>query len=258
MNGLSTHLERFSLKGRRALITGATRGIGLEISKAMCEAGAKVYINGRDTDTLDKLCIEMIANGYQVFPAPFDVTEARAFEKWLEATAESPDILVNNAAIRHRYTISKITPEDFSNVIEVNLNSAFALARNFAMRLKNSEKSGAIINITSIAGPRARPGDAAYTAAKGGLDALTRSLAVELAPAGIRCNAIAPGYFATEANEPWVGDESTEKFIEARIPLKRWGKPEEIAGAAVFLASDAASYINGHTLVIDAGMTINF
>ena len=258
MNGLSTTLERFSLKGRRALITGATRGIGWEISKAMCEAGAKVYINGRDSNALDKRCIEMTEKGYEVFPALFDVTETKAFEIWLEALLEPPDILVNNAAVRHRHPVSNISPEDFSNVIEVNLNSAYALARSVAMRLKNSKQSGSIINITSIAGPRARPGDAAYTAAKGGLDALTRSLAVELAPAGFRCNAIAPGYFATEANAPWVGDEATEKFVEARIPLKRWGRPEEIAGAAVFLASDAASYINGHTLVIDAGMTINF
>ena len=258
MNGLSTTLERFSLKGRRALITGATRGIGWEISKAMCEAGAKVYINGRDTNTLDKRCIEMKDKGYEVFPALFDVTKTKDFEKWLEALVEPPDILVNNAAVRHRYPIINITPEDFSHVIEVNLNSAYSLARGVAKCLKNSKQPGSIINITSIAGPRARPGDAAYTAAKGGLDALTRSLAVELAPAGFRCNAIAPGYFATEANAPWVGDKTTEKFVEARIPLKRWGKPEEIAHAAVFLASDAASYINGHTLVIDGGMTINF
>ena len=254
----SKHFKRFSLKGQRALITGGTRGIGLEISKAMSEAGAEVYINGRDADILNKLCIEMTNEGYGVSPALFDVTDIEATETWLDSQTEPPSILVNNAAIRNRSQISEIKPEDFSKVIENNLTAAYALARNIALRFKNTNRSGSIINITSIAGPRARPGDAAYTAAKGGLEALTRSLAVELASAGIRCNAIAPGYFATEANAPWVGDEGTENFVKSRIPLKRWGQPEEIAGVAVFLASEAASYINGHTLVVDAGMTINF
>ena len=125
------------------------------------------------------------------------------------------------------------------------------------MCIRDREKKGSLINITSIAGPRARQGDPAYTAAKGGLEALTRSLAVELAPS-VRCNAIAPGYFATDANAPFVDNEKVKKFVENRIPLKRWGQPEEIAGAAVFLASDASSYITGHTLVIDAGLTILF
>ena len=254
----SKHFQRFSLKGQRALITGGTRGIGLEISKAMSEAGAEVYINGRDADILNKLCTEMTNEGYGVSPALFDVTDIEATETWLDSQTEPPSILVNNAAIRNRSQISEIKPEDFSKVIENNLTAAYALARNIALRFKNTNRSGSIINITSIAGPRARPGDAAYTAAKGGLEALTRSLAVELASAGLRCNAIAPGYFATEANAPWVGDEGTENFVKSRIPLKRWGQPEEIAGAAVFLASEAASYINGHTLVVDAGMTINF
>ncbi len=114
-----------------------------------------------------------------------------------------------------------------------------------------------MINITSIAGLRARQGDPAYTAAKGGLEAFTRSLAVELAPE-IRCNAITPGYFTTDANAPYLGKEEVKQFVENRIPLKRWGQPEEIAGAAVFLASNASSYITGHTLVIDAGLTVLF
>ncbi len=139
-------------------------------------------------------------------------------------------------------------------MVQANLNSVYAISRSFASRLDKKDIRGSLINITSIAGPRARPGYPAYTAAKGGLEALTRSLAVELTP-HIRCNAIAPGYFATDAH---FDNQEVKQFVENRIPLKRWGQPEEIAGAAVFLASNASSYITGHTLVIDAGLTVLF
>ena len=195
--------------------------------------------------------------GYNAKPALFDATDVEAADKFLESTATPIDILVNNAAIRLRKPIDEISPQAFSDVVEANLNSVYAISGSFATRLHIQDSKGSLINITSIAGPRARSGDPAYTAAKGGLEALTRSLAVELAPR-VRCNAIAPGYFATDANTPFVDNQEVKKFVENRIPLKRWGKPEEIAGAAVFLASDASSYITGHTLVIDAGLTILF
>jgi len=248
---------KFQLKERTVLITGSTRGIGWSIARGMAEAGATVYINGRDKKILDTRCESIIDLGYNAKPALFDATDVEATDKFLESTATPIDILVNNAAIRLRKPIDEISPQAFSDVVEANLNSVYAISRSFASRLRNQETKGSLINITSIAGPRARQGDPAYTAAKGGLEALTRSLAVELAPK-LRCNAIAPGYFATDANAPYVNDVEVNQFVENRIPLKRWGQPKEIAGAAVFLASDASSYITGHTLVIDAGLTILF
>ena len=257
MNSSSKGMLKFRLKERMALITGSTRGIGWSIARGMAEAGATVYINGRDKKILDTCCESMIDLGYNAKPALFDATDVEATDKFLESTATPIDILVNNAAIRLRKSIDEISPQAFSDVVEANLNSVYAISRSFATRLHNQKTKGSLINITSIAGPRARSGDPAYTAAKGGLEALTRSLAVELAPR-VRCNAIAPGYFATDANAPFVDNKEVKKFVENRIPLKRWGQPEEIAGAAVFLASDASSYITGHTLVIDAGLTILF
>ena len=257
MNSFNKGMLKFQLKERTALITGSTRGIGWSIARGMAEAGATVYINGRDKKILDTRCKSIIELGYNATPALFDATDVEAANKFLGSTATPIDILVNNAAIRLRKPIDEISPQAFSDIVEANLNSVYAISRSFATRLHTHDTKGSLINITSIAGPRARSGDPAYTAAKGGLEALTRSLAVELAPR-VRCNAIAPGYFATDANTPFVDNQEVKKFVENRIPLKRWGKPEEIAGAAVFLASDASSYITGHTLVIDAGLTILF
>jgi len=252
------HEQRFGLTGRRALITGSVRGLGWEIALAMAQAGADVTINGRDAAALAARRAELQAQGLLGDMAVFDVMDEPAVTAWFDAQDEAPDILVNNAGLRFRAALEECTPADFQRLFDANLSSAFTIARTWAMRRMAADAGGILINVTSIAGPRARPGDAAYTTAKGGLEALTRSLAVELGPKGFRVNAVAPGYFATEANDEWVADADVTKFVEARIPYKRWGQPSEIAGAAVFLAADAASYINGHVLVIDGGMTINF
>ena len=252
------HASRFDLSGRRALITGSARGLGWEIAKAMAEAGAHVAINGRDKLALDERVKELTKAELSAEVAVFDATDTQATAAWFADQGMTPDILVNNAGLRHRHGLADCPPEEFADVIDGNLTSAYAMARSWALHLMEADRSGTLINVTSIAGTRARPGDTAYTAGKGGLEAMTRSLAVSLAGNHIRCNAIAPGYFATEANAEWIDDADVKRFIDLRIPMKRWGRPEEIAGAAVFLASDAASYINGHVLVVDAGMTINY
>ena len=257
MNRSNKDLSKFRLVGRASLVTGSTRGIGWAIARGMAESGSTVYVNGRDKKTLAARCKNLIDLGYDAKPALFDATDIEAINRFLDSTDKPIDILVNNAAIRLRKPLREISPKSFSEVLEANLTSIYAISRRFAARLEDQQTKGSLINITSIAGPRARPGDPAYTAAKGGLEALTRSLAVELAPK-VRCNAIAPGYFATDANAAYLHNEEVKRFVESRIPLKRWGQPEEIAGAAVFLASNASSYITGHTLVIDAGLTILF
>ena len=257
MNRSNKDVSKFRLDGQAALITGSTRGIGWAIARGMAETGATVYVNGRDKKVLAARCKNLIELGYSAKAAHFDATDIETVDRFFDSTETPIDILVNNAAIRLREPIREISPKAFSKVVEANLNSVYAISRSFANRLVDQQKMGSLINITSIAGPRARPGDPAYTASKGGLEALTRSLAVELAPL-VRCNAIAPGYFATDANASYVHNEEVKQFVEHRIPLKRWGQPEEIAGAAIFLASDLGSYITGHTLVIDAGLTILF
>ena len=257
MTGADGHRQRFGLTGRRALVTGAARGLGWEIARALAEAGGQVILNGRDPAALDARVRELTDAGLAGEAAAVDVTDDDAVGRWFDA-AGALDVLVNNVGLRHRFGTADCPPDDFNHVVDGNLTSAYRMARRWAVGRIAAGRGGSLINITSIAGPRARPGDPAYTAAKGGLEALTRSLAVEMAPKGIRCNAVAPGYFATEANEQWLDDPKVQAFVEARIPFKRWGAPGEIAGAAVFLASDASSFVNGHVLVVDGGMTVNF
>lgn len=245
----------FSLAGRTALVTGSTSGIGFEIARGLAEAGARVLINGRDRERLDAACRELAPAG-QVAGLLFDMTEREAFEAIL-AEVPALDILVNNAGARDRRPFFDLSEDAILRLLDVNLIAPAALCR-IAAESMVERGWGRIINITSIAGPLARPGDAAYTTSKGALEALTRALAAEFGPHGVTVNAIAPGYFATAPNAALASDPAVADWLRRRTSIGRWGQPEEVAGAAVFLASPAAGYVTGHVLAVDGGYMAHF
>ncbi len=245
---------RIDLKGRRALVTGGGRGLGLEIAAALAEAGADVAINGRDAARLAVRASAFRGRGLNVQSAPFDVVDERKRAQWFARNAPV-DILVNNATIRDRRATPDLPLERVRELVEVNALAAYAMTQ-LAIPGMLERGGGVVVNMVSIAGRLAGPSDPGYTLAKGALEALTRAQAVELGGQGIRVNGVAPGFFATEANQHLVGDPDTDEFVDLRVPMKRWGEPPEIAGAVVFLCSDAASYINGHVLVVDGGMSV--
>lgn len=245
----------FSLTGKTALVTGATQGLGFEIAGALASAGARVLLNGRD-EARAREAAEKLSDQGDVIPLVFDVADEKAVASTFVHLAERGlDILVNNVGLRDRRQLEEHSLDDVRTMLEVNLVAPFDLSRR-AARLMGP--GGRIINITSIAGPLSNKGDTPYTIAKGGLEALTRAMAAELGLRQITVNAIAPGFFATERNEEMISDPSVDAWLERRTSLGRWAKPAEIGGAAVFLASDAASYITGHVLFVDGGYTAHF
>ena len=252
------YMEIFSLTGKRALVTGSSRGLGWEMAKALAGAGAHVVLNGRHEETLRACMAEIEASGGSASVSAFDVVDEEAACGAIDSMVEEfggIDILINNAGIVHRAELKDFTTEDFTRVIQTNLTSCFYRARHAAGYM-TKQKFGRIINIASVLSVLGRPTVPAYVSAKSGLAGLTRGLAVELGPDGVTCNAIAPGYFATELNTALVEDPEFNQFVCDRTPLGRWGEPAELGGAAVFLSSPAGAYINGHLLVIDGGMTI--
>jgi gluconate 5-dehydrogenase len=250
--------QLFSLDGRVALVTGASRGLGWAIAEALAKHGAEVVLSSRDQSALDRRAGALAAQGHRAHAMAFDVADRPAAAAAVHAVATEHgrlDILVNNAGIVHRDPITELADADWDRVIETNLTASFRLAREAAQHMV-AQGHGRIINTTSIMGPIARPGVGSYVAAKAGLAALTRTLAVELGPKGITCNAIAPGYISTEMTADLQANPDFDSFVCTRTPLGRWGAPEEIGAVALFLASDAASYVNGHVLVADGGLTV--
>lgn len=243
-----------SLEGRIALVTGAARGLGFAIAQRLVRAGASVWLNGRDRAALGDAA-DRIGGDARVlaFDIGDDYATAAAFETLAE---DGLDILVNNVGQRDRRSLAQLRREDMAAMLATNLVAPFDLARR-AVPMMEARGYGRIVNITSIAAEIAR-GDILYTASKGGLAALTRAFAAELGGTGITVNAVAPGYFATEANEEMSTDPGIAQHLERRTSLGRWGDPGEIGGAVAFLASPEASYITGHTLAVDGGYLTHF
>jgi len=246
------------LSGRIALVTGAARGLGLAIANGLAGAGALVVLNGRDATALQNARQALKREGGRADVAAFDVTDRQAVRDGvaaLEARHGSIDILVNNAGIQRRHPVTEFPPEDWDAILATNLTAPFVVAQAVIPGMVKRGR-GAIVNIASLTSELGRPTIVPYTAAKGGVRQLTRGLATELGPTGVRVNAIAPGYFVTEMNRALIDDKNFDSWVRGRTPMRRWGNPDELAGIAVFLCSDAASYITGQTIFVDGGMSI--
>jgi len=251
--------ELFNLAGKRALVTGSSQGIGLAIARGLAEHGAAVVLNGRDRAKLDAAAASLKAAGHEVAVAGFDVTapdSVRDGVAHVEQSIGAIDILVNNAGMQFRTPLEDFPAEKWEELFRTNVSSAFyvgqAVARHMIARAK-----GKIINIASVQSELARPGIAPYTATKGAIKNLTRGMCTDWARHGLQINAIAPGYFKTPLNQALVDNPEFSAWLEKRTPAGRWGNVDELIAAAVFLSGNGSSFVNGHTLYVDGGITVS-
>ncbi|WP_304618432.1 SDR family oxidoreductase [Paracoccus sediminilitoris] len=252
---MSIHL--FDLTGKRALITGSSQGIGLALARGLADAGAEIVLNGRDPDRLAKATAALRDGGAVVHELPFDVTDHRAVRTAVdrfEAEIGAIDILINNAGMQHRSPLEDFPAEAFERLLQTNIASVFHVGQAVARHMI-ARGMGKIVNICSVQTALARPGIAPYTATKGAVANLTKGMATDWARHGLQCNGLAPGYFETPLNQALVDDPEFSAWLARRTPAGRWGKVEELVGAAIFLSSDASSFVNGTTLFVDGGIS---
>ncbi len=254
---MTTGTAMFDLSGKTALVTGSSQGIGFALAKGLSECGAKIVLNGRDTAKLSKAADKLRADGANVHEMPFDATDNDAVRVAINRYEDGSGpvhILINNAGMQHRTPLEDFPAEMFEMLLRSNIVTTFNVGQACARHMIE-RGAGRIINIASVQTALARPGIAPYTATKGAVANLTKGMATDWAKHGLNCNAIAPGYFDTPLNAALVSDPEFSDWLKNRTPAARWGKVEELVGAAVFLASDASSFVNGHTLFVDGGIT---
>lgn len=249
-------LTLFDLTGKRALVTGSSQGIGLALAKGLAAAGASIVLNGRDATKLSEAAAQFAV---PVDVLAFDVTDhasARDAIDQFEAEKGPIDILVNNAGMQHRGPLEEFPADAFERLLRTNISSVFNVGQA-AARHMIARGRGKIINIASVQTALARPSIAPYTATKGAVGNLTKGMATDWAKYGLQCNAIAPGYFDTPLNAALVNDPAFTTWLEKRTPAGRWGKVDELVGACIFLASEASTFVNGHILYVDGGITVS-
>jgi len=249
-------LDSFQLHGRRALITGSSGGIGLALARALGQAGAHVILNGRSADKLQQAVNTLQSEKLSVSSSAFDVTNADDVRSAIAGIeAQGPiDILVNNAGMQIRGALHEFADDDWHTLMKTNLDSVYFVSKAVAQHMI-PRGQGKIINICSVQSELGRPGIAPYTASKGAVKMLTKGMAIDWGQFGLNVNGLGPGYFKTELTEKLVKDEAFTAWLVGRTPSRRWGDVEELGGAAVFLASEASRFMNGHVLYVDGGVT---
>ncbi|WHA43073.1 SDR family oxidoreductase [Agrobacterium larrymoorei] len=248
-------VQLFNLSGKTALITGSSQGIGFALARGLAAAGAKVVLNGRDKAKLEAATKEIDGATFLAFDAT-DYDGVKTAIDGFESEHGPIDILVNNAGMQHRAPLEEFPAQAFETLLRANISTVFNVGQAVARHMIQRGK-GKIVNIASVQSALARPGIAPYTTTKGAVANLTKGMATDWARHGLQCNAIAPGYFDTPLNAALVADPNFTDWLQKRTPAGRWGNVEELVGACIFLASDASSFVNGHVLYVDGGITVS-